>query len=79
MMPGGQGWGIPVTALTPVTELMTSHKAFFHGKIHQVMIRRGWEREVKIRELEALPHVSCLALLCSERINATLHFFFLLW
>lgn len=41
------------------------------------MIRRRWEREVKIRELEALPHVSCLALLCSERINATLHFFFI--
>ena len=27
MMPGGWGWGIPVTALAPVTQLMTSHKA----------------------------------------------------
>lgn len=27
MMPGGWGWGIPVTALATVTELITSHKA----------------------------------------------------
>ena len=33
MMPGGWGWGIPVTALAPVTELMTRHRHFSKGKL----------------------------------------------
>ena len=32
MMPGGWGWGIAVTALAPVTELMTRHRHFSKGK-----------------------------------------------
>ena len=31
-MPGGRGWGIPVTAQAPVTELMIRHRHFSKGK-----------------------------------------------
>ena len=32
-MPGGWGWGIPVTVLALVTELKTRHRLFSEGKL----------------------------------------------
>ena len=41
MMPGGWGWGIAVTALAPVTELMTRHRHFSKGKFIKSWIREA--------------------------------------
>ena len=74
-MPGGWGWGIPVTALAPVPELVTRTGTSLreNSSSHdQEKVGKGSQ----IRELGAMPCVSCPAHSCSERFSDTMQFSF---